>query len=130
MIKRFLTVLFVVLIAVNCFAASQQTSSTLASTVITNVRSYLDESTAGYWDDDEILQWINDGTLDIIFRSKCLEEVENIDLIANTIEYSVTSNYVTVSRVLYVDSSSTTKALNHTASVIRAISFRGSEKNG
>jgi len=87
------------------FAGSQQTSSTTAGTIITNVRSYLQESTADTWSDAELLVWLNDGQIDIAARSRCLEGTADISLVASTHEYSIVSNYIDIVRVVYTDAS-------------------------
>ncbi len=93
------------------FPGSQQTSSTLASTIITNARSLLNESAASFWTDAELLVWLNDGILDIAARSHCLETTESISLSTNTVEYAITTNFITVKAVAYVNSSSVAKGL-------------------
>ncbi|MCP4668836.1 MAG: hypothetical protein GY849_21065 [Deltaproteobacteria bacterium] len=110
--KRFLS-LFLALFLLSgiAFAGSQQTSSTAASTIITNARSLLNEASASFWTDAELLVWLNDGMLDIAARSHCLEETESVNLVADTIEYSISANYVTVKAVVYVNASGTIKGL-------------------
>ena len=93
------------------FAGSQQTSSTLASTIITRARYYLNEATASFWADAELLDWVNQGTMDIVGRTRCLESSESISLAANTVEYSVTGPYLDISTVIYTDQNGVKKGL-------------------
>ena len=90
-LKRVLIIVFVLLFTVSVFAGSQQTSSTLASAIITTARYYLNEATASFWADAELLVWLNLGTRDIVARTKCLESSKSITLVPNTVEYSVVS---------------------------------------
>lgn len=92
-----------VFFAADAFCASQQTSSTLASTIIDRAESLVNDSENDLSSPAEMLVWLNDGMVDIVSRTHCLEATESIDLATNTIEYSVTSTYLTVKAVLYVD---------------------------
>ena len=94
-----------------CFAASQQTSSTAASTIINRAESLVNDSDNDLSSSAEMLVWLNDGMVDIVSRTHCLEATESIDLATSTVEYTVTSTYLTVKAVLYVDSDSKTWAL-------------------
>lgn len=86
-----------------CFGASQQTSSTTAASLIDRVEIRLDETNGNTWSEGELLQYLNDGQRDIAERTSCLQATEDLSLIANTREYSITSAYVTVKAVIYVD---------------------------
>ena len=81
--------------------ASQQTSSTLLSTHITRARSYLNEATASFWTNAELLIWGNDGTLDIVARTHCLESIETEQLIVNTMSYALASPFLFIRAVVY-----------------------------
>jgi len=94
-----------------CFAASQQTSSTAASTIINRAESLVNDSDNDLSSSAEMLVWLNDGMVDIVSRTHCLEATESIALATSTVEYTVTSTYLTVKAVLYVDSDSKTWAL-------------------
>jgi len=93
------------------YAGSQQTSSTTASTILTNARYYLNEPSAVFWSDAELLVWLNQGTLDIVTRTKCLESWESVSLAADTIEYTLSDNYLAITDVVYSDASDTLKGL-------------------
>lgn len=84
-------------------AGSQQTSSTLASTIITNVRYYLTDSTESFWSDTELLVWLNDGIMDVIARSQCLETTEMLPLAIEIYEYPIGENYIGVKEVVFID---------------------------
>jgi len=101
--KLILTILACFLIVSVAFAGSQQTSSTLASTMITTVRYYLDEATADFWSDAELLVYLNQGIIEIVGMTKCIEGTESVTLLANTVEYSITGPYIDVTSVVYND---------------------------
>lgn len=111
MLKKLSVFIVVLFISVSAYAGSQQTSSTLASAIITDARAYLNESTASFWSDAELLQFLNDGMVDIVSRSHCLETTEDINLVADQLEYTITSTYIVVKAVHYVDSDSEIKGL-------------------
>ena len=94
-----------------CFGASQQTSSTTASTMIDRVEALLNDSDNRMWSAGDLLTWLNEGMVDIVTRSHCLETLETIFLDTNTIEYSISSTYTTVKAVQYVDGSHTIYSL-------------------
>ena len=100
----FLALLLVVGIV---YGGSQQTSSTAASTIVTNARYYLNEPSAVFWADAELLVWLNQGSVDIVARTKCLASVETVTLATDTIEYTLSANYLAVTDVVYVNTLST-----------------------
>ncbi len=109
--KRFALILCLFLIPGMAFAASQDTSNFLTADVITQIRYYLNEPVEDTWSDTELLGWINDAQMDIVSRSQCLEAQENIDLAAETLEYSITTTYIAVTAVTYSPTSGVTKGL-------------------
>ncbi|MBW1983369.1 MAG: hypothetical protein JRI53_01510 [Deltaproteobacteria bacterium] len=110
--KKIIHAILIVFMAVSfAHAGSQQASSTLASAIIVNARAYLNEATATFWTDVEMLQWLNDGLVDLVGRSHCLEDTEDINLVANQVEYSITSTYLVVKAVRYVDSNDIERGL-------------------
>jgi hypothetical protein len=112
-------IIFVVSIAFYAHAGNQDVSSTLASTIITNARYYLNEPSTTFLSDAEMLVFVNNGTMDIVARSKCLEGTEDISLIANTIEYAITGPYISVTRVVYNDvPRGTKKELEQTQKIV------------
>lgn len=96
-----LLMLAMVLAVGTVYSTSQQTSSTLASTIITNARTYLNETTERFWLTDELLTWLNDGILDIVSRTRCLEISEDIILIAGQLEYNIRTDYLGIESIYY-----------------------------
>lgn len=94
------------LISTVAFAASQQTSSTTAASIINRAEIFLDDTNNDVWTAAELLQWLNDGQRDIVLRTHCLEATEEVSLVANTIEYAISSTYSKVRAAIYVDASS------------------------
>lgn len=110
--KRLSIILFILLLLAGmAYSGSQQTSSTAASTIITRARYYLNETSASFWSDTELLAWINQGTVDIGARTQCLESSESVTLAANTYEYSISGTYIDLATVVYNDSSGAKKGL-------------------
>lgn len=107
-LKQICLIVIVLSFTITVYAGSQQVSSTLASTIVTNARSYLNESSASYWSDAELLVWINDGILDLATRSKCLDRTENITLITGQLEYTLSNSYIGITSAIYNDGSSYT----------------------
>lgn len=92
-------------------AASQQTSSTDASVIVTRARSYLNEPTVIMWSDAELLVWINDGTMDIVSRTHCLEAIEVESLVENQLSYPLTDAFICVKTVVYAQAAGNEKGL-------------------
>jgi hypothetical protein len=113
--KLFLSITLSFLLVLSVFAASQNTSSTTGATLITQVRYLLnDTGTDPFWDDAELLRWVNDGIEDVANKTHSLENTESISLVADTIEYSITSTtYIAIKGVHYVDVSADSVALKH-----------------
>ena len=111
--KFILSIILAIFLCFNVFAASQNTSSTTGATLITQIRYILnDEETTKFWDDAELLRWINDGLEDIAIKTHCLENTESISLISDIIEYTlVSTTYIVIKAVHYVDSDSISEAL-------------------
>jgi hypothetical protein len=93
------------------FGSSQTTSSTTASAMIDKVEARLNDTSNKMWLAGDLLSWLNEGMLDIVIRTHCLEATETIFLDTNTLEYSITSTYITVKAVHYIDASHKTWAL-------------------
>ena len=110
-LKRFLYTILLLILTVSVFAGSQETSSTPASTIITYARWYLNETSENYWEDDELLIWVNQGTMGIVARTRALESSESVTLLTNTIEYSITGPYIDLETVIYNDENGRQKGL-------------------
>ena len=101
-IRRFAIVVFLALSLVGLvYAGPQSTSSTPASTIVTNARTYINEASAVFWSDAELLVYLNDGMVDIATRARCLEDTETISLVADQIEYAPTSTFLAITAVQY-----------------------------
>lgn len=81
--------------------ASNQVSGVLASAIIVRARYYLNEATASFWTDAELLTYLNDGTLDVVSRTNCLEAVETEQLVENQITYALSDPYIAIRTVIY-----------------------------
>ncbi|EFK95224.1 conserved hypothetical protein, secreted, partial [sediment metagenome] len=92
------------------YAGSVTTSGVTANTVLTEVRRDLAETTAGFWADVDLLQWMDQAVQLIVSKTKCLEssKVEQV-LSANTWAYSLSAySFTDVEAVLH-DSGVTTE---------------------
>lgn len=78
----------------------QTTSTTTGTNMIAAVRVPLDESAARRWTDAALLQYLNEGVADIAAKTHCLQQTEDITLVANTLEYAPTKEYVKVIAVI------------------------------
>jgi hypothetical protein len=108
--KKFIIVL-IILWSAFCFGASQQTSSTLASALVDRAEVILNDTDNEFWTAAQLLTWLNAGMIDIVTRTNCLETTESINLAASTLEYTITSTYLTVMTVHYIDANGNVKAL-------------------
>ena len=110
MIKKILLILLFLLVSIGVFAGSQQTSSTDASVIATRARYYLNDPTTwggtqkNVWSDTMLLQWVNDGTLDIVSRTQCLEDIESETLVLNQSNYTLSTDFISIKAVIYKDS--------------------------
>lgn len=86
-----------------CFAGSQQTTPTNSTDIIGNVRAYLNEPNEDFWLDSELLVWINDGIMDVAARTRAMQTSENATLVANTLEYSLNTNFIGVNGAMYTN---------------------------
>jgi len=100
------------------FAESQQASGDTAQDIIDNAKyEYLNDSGGAYWDDDsKLLNILNRGVLQIAAITECLETVEKVLLLTGITEYAISSNYISVKKVIYsgatvIYNSSTLKGL-------------------
>lgn len=94
---------------------NQTTSSTLASSIIDQARKYLGDPTThggtqkSIWSDAEMLQWVNDGTLDIVSRTHCLEDTETETLVEGQPAYPLADPFIVIKYVIYNDDSALDK---------------------
>lgn len=91
---------------------AQTTSGKTAAEIIAEVRYDVNDSVAPYFaSDTEMLQWLNEGRFNVCMDGNALQTAENIDLIADTVEYTPSNEYMKIVAVHYVNASSQTKAL-------------------
>lgn len=83
------------------FAGNQTTSSTTGTALIAQARYYLNEATAAFWTEAELLRWLNDGMVDIVSRTHCLESIESKTLALQATTYPLTSTFLAVKNVVY-----------------------------
>ena len=112
-IRKSILIILLSVWAAIAFAATQQTSSTTASSMISDVRAYLNDYNEEdeFYNDGELLQWLNDGMVEIATQTHCLQSTASLNLAASTIEYSISSTYITIDAVIYVDASGVQKGL-------------------
>jgi hypothetical protein len=94
------------------YPGSQFTSTTAASSFLTYARYLVNEPTASFWNDIEMLQWLNEGILDIVTRTWCLGQTEAVTLANDTLEYTLSNDYITIVTMhISVTATGATKAL-------------------
>lgn len=59
-----------------------------AAEALTQVRALIGEPTAAFWTDEEINNWVIEGSLDISVKTLCFEHRNSIKLVANQLEYA------------------------------------------
>jgi hypothetical protein len=119
MIKRFLFLFFVVLVAVTAHAGTQTTSSTTAATIIERVRLEIWEPSARTVSNADLITWINDGVVDIVNKTGCLEETTiSITIVADQYSYDITTDFLAIEGCWY-DSEDTTDPIR-VSTLIRA----------
>lgn len=87
-------------------AGTTVTSNITAQTIIDRVRYDLNETTASFWTDAELVYWINEAVWEIANRTQCLETgVSNIVVKNNTRSYPIVDtsgvSYMAVIKVEY-----------------------------
>jgi len=100
--KIILTALSLCLLISICYSGTVTTSSITASTIITQVRYDLNETTEGYWKDTELLKWTDEAVRAIVSRTRCLESTSSgVTAIENTRSYSISGSFLDVEKVEY-----------------------------
>ena len=95
------------LLCPSVFAESQQASGVTAQVVIDRARYYLNETTASFWSDAELLVYLNHAILDISDTAKCLEGTEIVTLQTDVTQYAISSSYLSVERAVYSGATTT-----------------------
>lgn len=73
------------------------------STILTDVRSRLDEVTAKFWSNTELTTWINEGLRDVARRTETLlDYFTNIPLYPNVAKYAMPMDVIRVHRMEFV----------------------------
>jgi hypothetical protein len=113
--KTLLYVLAVALLIVICHrahAGSQQTSGTNSTALISKVRYNLNEASASFWSDTELLSYMNNGIQDIATRTRATQTTENATTADGVIEYTISTNYIGMYGIVYWTNSTKPKALS------------------
>lgn len=94
--------------------ATQQTSSSTVADIINLARGLLNDSSSPYFFIDtaaETIGWVQGALLKVCRHSHGPQATESKNLLADTLEYAISSNYVAVDAVQYTNASGTRKAL-------------------
>lgn len=81
------------------------------------IRRRLGETTAAFWTDTELNDWINFGCKDIAFRAKCIRSETTFNSVLDTLEYTLSSvipNVVSINEIYFKQSGSTWVKLDPT----------------
>ncbi len=76
----------------------------------TTIRKKLGETTAVFWEDSLLEQWIEDAQLDIVWRAKCKRQRSLVTTVASTVRYTLStlvSNILRIFKVRVYDSVTT-----------------------
>lgn len=65
------------------------------------VRTLLNETTAAYWTDEEITNWIKEAVIDITTKTMCYEQITQITLVTNTMTYTEPTDCIKVYAAIY-----------------------------
>ncbi len=83
------------------YDAPNQQSQVTAANIIVRARYLLNEETASFWTDAEMLTWVNDGIEDIAARTNCIETTEVDALVAGTLLYDIETEYLKILHAVY-----------------------------
>lgn len=75
--------------------------------VLNDVRSRLDEAVPRFWDDAELLTWINEAARDIARRAEVLQATSTISVTAGDAQYTMPTDMIRVYRVIWTATGST-----------------------
>lgn len=83
-------------------AGTQAMSAKTTADIITAVRSNLNEASAAFWTDAELLEWTNQIVQDIAIKTLCLGTTEDVTIAASTLEYALTTtDYIACVAAIY-----------------------------
>ena len=93
--------------------STQQTSSSTVADIITKARGLLNDKQPFFFEESagETIGWVQDALLKVCRHSRGPQATESKSLLADTLEYAVTSDYVSIEAVQYINASGTRKAL-------------------
>lgn len=77
--------------------------ATLGS-VLTDLRSHLDEATASFWSDDELTLWINEGLRDVARRGEVLLAEKTYPVVDGADRFDAPTDMIRIHHVEYVQS--------------------------
>jgi hypothetical protein len=69
--------------------------------MIADVRSRLDESTAGFWTDAEITVWLNEANVRVAVELEDLEGTATSNIVASTANYDLPADFVRLDQAIY-----------------------------
>lgn len=100
--KILLTIILSLFLCFPAYAGSIDTSSSTAQTFIGIVRTDLNELTAAFWTDAELITWIDEAITEIVNQTRCLEAtVEDVTLASSDYDYTLSSSFLDVEMALY-----------------------------
>lgn len=66
------------------------------------VRKSLGETTASFWTDSELNQWIEDAIVDLAWRTKCLRTMGTMTTVEDQLEYTLSTYFPKLNNVLEI----------------------------
>ena len=93
------------------YAANETPSGKTADDLLTEARDLLEEDSAGYWSDAELLRHLNHAVRRIVVMTGCLENTERFVLDTGTSEYGLSDSYMAVTSVIYQSGATEFKSL-------------------
>ena len=72
----------------------------IRSTLRDTVRQLLGETTAVFWTDAMLNQWMEDGQLDIVWRARCNRTRDLVDTTASTLRYTLSSLVTNILKIV------------------------------
>jgi len=93
--KKYLLIFLMVVFPFVAYAAEPADSVLI-------VRYMINETTASFWSDAEIQEWLDQGVSDITSRTLCFQISDTITLATGTYEYATTTGSVAVSAIVKI----------------------------
>lgn len=95
------------ILATPAFGGSQEYSNRLASEIIDDTEALLSETSGDMWAPADLLQYLNDGMMDIVSRTHCMQAVENISGVTSQTAYTMTNDFIKIVAACYAVSGAT-----------------------